>query len=139
VLHAPARTVWPLADNLPTGERAAVPDPLNWNRPRTVGATQLDTVYGDLGAIREDGGGLLLRATLADTDRPGRLEVWTTNDFREMVLFTPPHRHAICIEPYTCVTDAVNLQAGGVDAGWRELPPGGQWAGAVEWRWDPAE
>lgn len=139
VLHAPARSVWPLADSLPTGERRPVPDELNWNRPRTIGGTQLDTVYGDLGAIQEDAGGLLLRATLGDADRPGRLELWTTADFRESVLFTPPHRRAVCLEPYTCVTDAANLQARGIAAGWRELGAGGQWAGVVEFRWNPAE
>jgi len=139
VLRAPARSVWPLVDSVPTGERRPLPDELNWNRPRTIGGTQLDTVYGDLGAIREDDGGLLLRATLGHVDRPGQLELWTTADFRESVLFTPPHRKAVCVEPYTCVTDAVNLQARGVDAGWRELPVGGQWAGVVEFRWDPAE
>ena len=139
MLHAPARTIWPLADNLPTGERRPVPDDLNWNRPRTIGGTQLDTVYGDLGAIAEDDGGLLLRATLNHSDRPGRLELWTTADYRECVVFTPPHRKAVCLEPYTCVTDAVNLQGRGVNAGWRELPVGGQWAGVVEFRWNPAE
>ena len=139
VLHAPARSVWESVNNLPTGERQPVSDERNWNRPRTIGGTQLDTVYGDLGAIREDDGGLLLRATLGHVDRPGRLELWTTADFREAVLFTPPHRKAVCLEPYTCVTDAVNLQARGVDAGWRELPVGGQWAGVVEIRWNPAE
>jgi aldose 1-epimerase len=137
VLHVPARTVWPLTDSVPTGERQPLPDHLNWNRPRTIGGTQLDTVYGDLGAIREEGGGLLLRATLAHADRPGRIELWTTGDFRESVLFIPVHRKAICLEPYTCVTDAVNLQARGIDAGWRELPVGAVWGGAVEFRWDP--
>jgi len=116
-----------------------VPDELNWNRPRTIGGTQLDTVYGDLGAIREDAGGLLLRATLGQADRPGHLEVWTTADFGKSVLFTPPHRRAVCVEPYTCVTDAANLQARGIDAGWRELPVAGEWAGVVEFRWNPAE
>jgi len=139
VLHVPARTVWELADSVPTGERQPLPDHLNWNRPRTVGGTQLDTVYGDLGAIREESGGLLLRATLGHADRPGQLEVWTTAEFREAVLFTPVHRKAICLESYTCVTDAVNLQARGIDAGWRELPVGQTWAGVVEFRWNPAE
>lgn len=139
VLNLPARSVWKLAQNLPTGEKDRVPDELNWNRPRAILATPLDTVYGDLGAIEEEAGGLVLRGTLGHADRPGRLELWTTLDFREMVVFVPPHRKAICLEPYTCVTDAVNLQGGGVDAGWRELPPGGQWAGAVECRWNPAE
>jgi aldose 1-epimerase len=139
VLHAPARSVWRLVESLPTGEKGAPPDELNWNRPRVIGGTQLDTLYGDLGAISEEDGGLLLRAELGHRDRPGRLEVWTTADFRESILFTPPHRKAVCLEPYTCATDAANLQARGVDAGWRELPPGGQWAGTVEFRWNPAE
>lgn len=139
VLHAPARSLWPLADNLPTGEKKPLPDELNWNRPRTIGGTQLDTVYGDLGAIREEPGGLLLRGTLGHVNRTGRLELWTTADFRESVLFTPPHRKAVCLEPYTCVTDAANLRARGIDAGWRELPAGGQWAGVVEFRWNPEE
>jgi len=139
VLHAPARTVWKLAQNLPSGEKQPIPDELNWNRPRAISSTQLDTVYGDLGAIREDAGGLLLRATLSHVERPGRLEFWTTADFRESVLFTPPHRRAICLEPYTCVTDAANLQTRGVDAGWRELAPASEWAGVIECRWEPAE
>jgi aldose 1-epimerase len=139
VLHAPARTVWKLAQNLPSGEKQPIPDEVNWNRPRAISSTQLDTVYGDLGALREDAGGLLLRATLSHVERSGRLELWTTADFRESVLFTPPHRRAVCLEPYTCVTDAANLQTRGADAGWRELAPAGEWAGVVECRWEPAE
>jgi aldose 1-epimerase len=139
VLHAPARSVWCLADSLTTGEREPPPDHLNWNRPRTIGGTQLDTVYGSLGVIGEEPGGLLHRAALGHAERPGRLEMWTTMDFRESVLFTPAHRKAVCMEPYTCVTDAANLQARGLDAGWRELPVGGSWTGVVEFRWNPAE
>jgi aldose 1-epimerase len=139
VLHAPARSIWPLQQNLPTGAKEALPDDLNWNRPRTIGGTVLDTVYGDLGAIREDVGGMLLRATLGHADQQGQLEVWTTADFRESVLFTPPHRKAVCIEPYTCTTDAVNLQARGIDAGWRELTVGSEWSGTVELRWNAGE
>jgi aldose 1-epimerase len=139
VLHAPARSIWSLEHGLPTGDRRPPPDVLNWSRPRAIGGTQLDTLYGDLGAISEGAGGMLLRATLGEAERPGRLELWTTPDFRESVLFTPPHRQAVCLEPYTCVTDAANLQAGGLDAGWRELPAGGAWSGTVEFRWNPAE
>ena len=39
--------------------------------------------------------------------------------FREIVVYTPPGRNAVCLEPYTCVTDAINLQQRGIDAGWR--------------------
>lgn len=139
VLHAPARNVWPLVDNLPTGDKAPVPDELNWNRPRMIGSTTLDAVYADLGALHEDPDGLILRATLGHADRAGRIEVWTTADFRESVLFVPPHRRAVCIEPYTCTTDAVNLHARGVDAGWKVLPTGSSWHGVVEFRWNASE
>ena len=54
--------------------------------------------------------------------------------FREVVVFTPPHRQAFCIEPYTCTTDAINLQARGVDAGLLTLPPGGRWTAVFEMR-----
>lgn len=137
-LHAPARSIWESVDNLPTGQLQAVPDSLNWNRPRTVGSAQLDTLYGDLGCITQRQDGLLLRAQLGHDEYPGAVQLWTTIDFRESVLFTPPHRQAICIEPYTCATDAVNLQERGIDAGWKTLAPGETWSGTIEFRWDPA-
>lgn len=139
ILHAPARSIWPLTQNLPTGRKEPLRDDLNWNRPRTIGSAVLDTLYGDLGAIREDIGGMLQRVSLSRPDRTEKLEVWTSADFKESILFTPPHRQAICIEPYTCTTDAVNLQAKQIDAGWRELPVGAEWAGSVEFRWNAGE
>ncbi|HEX3149930.1 MAG TPA: aldose 1-epimerase [Gemmataceae bacterium] len=139
VLHAPARSIWALTENLPVGERQSLPDDLNWNRPRMVGGTRLDTVYGDLGVIEEEAGNLLLRAMIGHVDQPGRLELWTSPAFREAVLFTPPHRQAICVEPYTCVTDAANLQARGINAGWRVLGIDETFTGVVEIRWNPAE
>jgi aldose 1-epimerase len=138
MLDMPARSVWPLIDNLPTGERGPVPDELNFNRPKMIGRLQLDTVYTDLGSIESQDNGMLLRATLSHTELPGRLELWTSPDFRETVVFTPPHRNAVCLEPYTCVTDAINLHSG-TNPGWTELPVGGHWAGVVEFRWNGSE
>ena len=52
--------------------------------------------------------------------------------FRELVAFTPPGRAAICLEPYTCVTDAINLDHAnshcetGTDAGLQVLEAGEQ-------------
>ncbi len=45
----------------------------------------------DRGVLRSGGATLRLLAS------PG---------FREVVAFTPPHRQAFCVEPYTCATDA---------------------------------
>ena len=76
------------------------------------------------------GQGLTLRGLLRSEQ--GMLTMNTSADFREMVVFTPPHRQAVCFEPYTCTTDAVNLQQRQVDAGWKVLPPGQSWTGVVE-------
>ena len=67
----------------------------------------------------------------------GTVRVSASPDFRDLVLFTPPHRQAVCIEPYTCPTDAINLQARGLDAGWRVLDPGATWEALVRFEWAP--
>jgi aldose 1-epimerase len=48
------------------------------------------------------------------------------------VVFTPPHRQAFCLEPYTCPTDAINMPEYGKSVGWLTLPPGGQWKADFE-------
>ncbi len=60
------------------------------------------------------------------------LSVSCSPAFRELVVFVPPHRQAFCIEPYTCTTDAINLQQQGLDAGLLVLPPGEKWSAVVE-------
>jgi aldose 1-epimerase len=44
--------------------------------------------------------------------------------FRACVVFNPPHRQAICIEPYSCIPNAYALAERGIDAGLRVLAPG---------------
>ena len=60
------------------------------------------------------------------------MRLFCSPSFREMVVFNPAHRQAFCIEPYTCTTDAANLQAKGLDAGWLVLQPGESWSAVVE-------
>ena len=43
--------------------------------------------------------------------------------FTELVVFTPPDRDCVCLEPYTCVTNAINLLNADVETGLRVLPP----------------
>jgi aldose 1-epimerase len=62
------------------------------------------------------------------------VELWATASFRELVVFTPPHRQAICLEPYTCTTDAINQQQRTIDAGLIVLEPAAEWQGVVELR-----
>jgi aldose 1-epimerase len=135
-LHMPANKLWELQDSLTTGKMIPIPDALDWSRPHLIDFTQIDAVYGELGRIEEFDSKLIQRANVRHIDYPGALRIWTDESFREMVLFTPPHRQAIAIEPYTCTTDAINLQAQGIDAGLQILSPGQSWEGIVEYQWD---
>jgi aldose 1-epimerase len=127
----PARSFWVLEESLPTGEKRPVAGERDLNTPRPYGELHLDDVLTNLPPAPQ-ADGLHERAVLRDGG--AALRVLWSEDFRDAVVFTPPHRHAFCVEPYTCTTDAVNLQARGVEAGWRVLPPGGRWSSAVELR-----
>jgi aldose 1-epimerase len=136
VLTANVSHVWAAdAANLPTGERQPVPPELDFRQPRPVGATALDHVLTGVRATPQ-ADGLVELATLTHPSASGRLRVLADPAFRELVLFTPAHRQAVAIEPYTCSADASNLQARGIDSGWLTLKPGAKWEAAVEYRWE---
>jgi aldose 1-epimerase len=123
---APARSFWQLEDTLPTGARLPVEGDRALNHPRPAGTLSVDDVLTELPAAPVNAEGLVYRG------RCGRVELWTSPVFRELVVFSPAHRQGFCLEPYTCTTDAVNLQQRGVDAGWLVLPPGQTWSSVVE-------
>jgi aldose 1-epimerase len=126
-----ARSYWELHDSLPTGKLLPVDAARDLNTMRQVTRLHLDDVLTDLPQATEAGtDGLCLRGTLREDDV--ELRLLCSPAFREMVLFTPPHRQAICLEPYTCTTDAINLQQRGLDAGLRILSPGETWSGVVQ-------
>jgi aldose 1-epimerase len=134
-VQTPARSRWLLLDNLPTGDREPLTGTLDLREPRPVEGLTLDDVYTDFPDVVPDRDGLVERGRV-EYPGAGVLRVRTSPAFRELVLFTPPHRKAVCLEPYTCPTDAVNLTAGGMDVGWQVLPPGGTWDGVVEYQWN---
>ena len=113
VVTVRANKYWELVDNLPTGRQLPVAEKRDLRAGQTYDKLQLDDVFTD--NVGQTG-------LLSHGNR--RLEIYTAGIFREIVGFTPPHRQAICLEPYTCTTDAINLQQKGVDAGWRVLQPG---------------
>lgn len=129
-VDAPAAAYWELNECLPSGKRFPVEGLRDLRRPRPLEGLQLDDVLTDLAAGPSGADGLLDRGGVRQGGLAVRLRC--SPDFSELVAFTPPHRQAVCLEPYTCVTDAVNLAQRGLETGWRTLPPGGQWRGEVE-------
>jgi aldose 1-epimerase len=130
LLTVPARSFWKLEESLPTGERLPVDAACDLNQPRRFGELSVDTVLTDLPAATEE---MPQRAVVHGA--PGaELRLHCGPEFRDLVIFTPPHRQAFCVEPYSCTTDAIHLQARGIEAGWRVLPPGQRWRAVVELR-----
>jgi len=121
--RVPALMTWTLQNSLPTGQLEEVDNRTDLRVPRPVEELQLDDIYThfDKTTAHSDYG--LLRGEVIYPNH-GTLRVWTDPEFTELVTFTPPHRTAICLEPYTCVTDAIHLEREGFDTGWRILRPG---------------
>jgi aldose 1-epimerase len=125
-VEAPARSCWQMQEGLPTGRVVAVEGERDLNAPRPFHNLHLDDVLTGLDPQPDPAaGGLCWRG------RVEGLSLYADPAFRELVVFTPPHRRAMCLEPYTCTTDAINLQQRGVDAGLLVLPPGGRWEATV--------
>ncbi|MGE3804487.1 MAG: aldose 1-epimerase [Gemmataceae bacterium] len=119
---------WELEGNLPTGKQLPVDAARDLTKPRPYSELNLDDVL----RVAASADSTIELGRMKQQPGSAELRVRASKDYREVVVFTPPHRQAFCIEPYTCTTDAINLQAQGVDAGWRVLPPGGSWQGDVE-------
>ena len=121
LIEVPAAQRWELQDCLPTGERRELDEEHDLRFGAYVDTVQLDDVYTTVQCEGPQFDCLIL-------DEEAGLQITLTSPpiFREIVVFTPPNRAAVCIEPYTCPTDAINLQARGIDCGWRTLAPGAE-------------
>jgi aldose 1-epimerase len=119
IVSAPVHKFWELDRMIPTGK--LLPAPADWQLAANLrlGDHKFDTVFADLSA-GPDG---LIRTRL--TDRPTGRTLMQTFDtsFTQCVVYTPPHREAICLEPYTCVPDAIRLAAEGHETGLQILAP----------------
>lgn len=126
-VYAPARRIWELNQCLPTGEIREPAEHARLDDSPYLDTLKLDDVYTDVAL--NDG---VLTCRVMDEKAGLQVEQRCSGDFREVVAFTPPWSSAVCLEPYTCVTDAINLQQRGIDAGLQVLGAGGTWAGWIE-------
>lgn len=128
-LHAPVDRIWELdAGLVPLGERIKPQPQRDLSRGPRLGAEEYDDVYSDLRATSGTS-----ESRLADPATGAEVVVTADQSFRELVIYAPHHRDVVCIEPYTCTTDAFNLEARGIDAGMRELDPGQSYSGVISY------
>ena len=120
-LVVPVSQAWELVDMNATGARHPLPpdvaNALQQGAP--LAERVFDNVFTGLLPV---GGPYTARLEGPQLSRSVQIEF--SAPMREIVVFTPPHREAVCIEPYTCAPDPFRLQSQGVDAGLNVLPPG---------------
>ncbi len=118
-VELPVRQRWELVEMLATGRRLPVESPEAYRAGLPFGEMNFDDALTDL---QFDGG--LCRCGIADPDSGRRLAVEFGREFRECVVYNPPHRQAVCIEPLTWCPNGFELAEQGIDAGLRILQPG---------------
>jgi aldose 1-epimerase len=119
LIEVPAKSIWELVDCVPTGKIVPVDPPRDLRSAPALSTLKLDDVYTDV--TMEHG---CCRTRIVD--EAAGMQVLQVSDslFREQVVYTPPHGKSVCIEPYTCTTDAVNLTERGIPCGLQVLEPG---------------
>jgi aldose 1-epimerase len=117
----PAAATWVLDENaIPTGEIRPVDAENDLLDSPPIAGRQFNTVYTDLET--DDNGAVICAVYDPAADRS--IRIVSTGGFREVVVWNPPHRDAIAIEPYTCVVTTFDVEERGHDSGLRVLEPG---------------
>ncbi|MCG8583439.1 MAG: aldose 1-epimerase [Pirellulales bacterium] len=123
----PASCYWELVEMLPSGQRLDCNDAYDLSAGKAFEETQLDDVLTELAGDEER------VLTLITDAESGRTMTMAFDDtFRECVVYNPPHREAICIEPLTCVPNAYELAGQGIETGLRVLEPGQKFTASVQ-------
>jgi aldose 1-epimerase len=126
VVKLPVSKRWELADMLPTGRLLPLDDPASFHAGLRLAEIQFDDVFSGL-----EFAGELCTARIDDPGSQRAMVLTFDRTFRECVVYTPGHRKAVCIEPYTSAPDAFRLSEQGIDAGQRVLSPGESWTANV--------
>ncbi len=128
-VQVPAASIWQLEKLMPTGEVVSaentVYDLREW---RALETHFFDNVFTQVEHAADGWSSSGVR----DTETGLEMYIAADGTFREWVLYAPLERRVVALEPYTCTTDAVNLEPQGVDAGLIALPVGEVWAGTIK-------
>lgn len=123
-LQVPCAATWEMSDDLvPTGRTLPVTDKLDLRQAPMLGDATFDNGFSD--CERSDDN--RTKAMLIDEVNNMQLVVDAGPSFSNWVIYTPPQRSAICLEPYTCPGNAFNIEAAGIPVGVVHLRPGQSW------------
>lgn len=127
LVKLPVSARWELEGMLPTGRLLPLDNPAECQHGLRFRDLHLDDVFTGLAFS-----GGTCRAAIVDPGSGLSMHLEFDRVFRECVVYNPPHRESICIEPYTCVPGSFGSTPGGLDTGLRILEPGASFTGTVK-------
>ena len=130
LVHVPADSIWELDKLMPTGNVLPVLQAGKQFDLRQF-APLSNHFFDDVFTGVQHGSDGWSEGGLRDPKSGLEMHLAADPSFREWVLYAPLDAPIIALEPYTCPTDAVNLQAQGIDAGLIALSPGETWRGEI--------
>ena len=132
-IRVPATSAWELEHCLPTGIISPLPPGRSLQQWKDIPGLQLDDVLTGLPGGHLDTHGLSECGALRHANGGPTLTVKADPIFQHVVVFTPGDRASVCIEPYTCVTDAPHMRGRGLPDGLLELQPSGSFRAVMAW------
>lgn len=118
IITLPVTTQWELIEMIPSGRQLPLANDGDLAAGKKFAELALDNCFAGLRFA-----GDWCVASIEDRQSGAKMTIRFDRAFRECVVYTPPHREAICIEPYTCVPGAAAMQDPAA-AGLRILAPG---------------
>lgn len=126
-VKVPCTGQWELEKLMPTGKILPVAGQYDLREFRPLADDFFDDVFTQ---PERDADGWS-ESSLRDPETGLAMYLAADSGFREWVFYAPVERPVVALEPYTCPTDACNLQAQGIDAGLIALKPGSVWKGDI--------
>lgn len=118
VIQAPVDRQWDLESMLPAGAARQVDSATPLAEGAPLSDHSYDTPYGVVAGTDP------IVTEVIDPTSDRKLRQTTDGSFGCCVIYTPPHREAVCLEPYQCVPDPFRLEAEGQTSGLQVLAPG---------------
>ncbi len=131
VVRVGVDTNWDLEGLLPTGAKSSSAVVADLQKGAPMSGLKLDHVFGGLTFDNHR-----CTATVYDPSSKHTLAMTFLDQFTTCVVYNPPHREAVCIEPYTTVPDAFALRARGIDPHLQILAPGQTFRTRIDIRLD---
>ena len=129
VVKIPVGNNWELKGLVPTGRTDVTPAVANLTAGMKLADMKLDNVFGALQSENHQ-----IVTTIHDPNSGLTLTQEFDDQFIACVVFNPPHREAVCIEPYTTIPDPFALGAREIDPHLRILAPGESFRTKIEIR-----